>query len=83
MHKRCSWQLVPLLVAAGRRVVTFDFLGFGHSDKPTGPCYSFRQQVDDLKAVADDLGLRKLIPVAHDCSGAAAVNFAIECLPGS
>jgi pimeloyl-ACP methyl ester carboxylesterase len=27
-------DLVPHLLAAGRRVVTFDFLGFGASDKP-------------------------------------------------
>lgn len=71
-------DLVPVLVAAGRRVITFDFLGFGHSDKPAGGHYSFRQQLDDLKAVADHLSLDRLVPVAHDASGAAAVNFAIE-----
>lgn len=27
-------DLVPYLIASGRRVVTFDFLGFGASDKP-------------------------------------------------
>jgi haloalkane dehalogenase len=29
-------DLIPYLVASGRRVVTFDFLGFGASDKPSG-----------------------------------------------
>jgi haloalkane dehalogenase len=29
-------DLIPYLVAAGRRVVAFDFLGFGASDKPSG-----------------------------------------------
>ena len=72
-------DLVTLLVAAGRRVVTFDFLGFGRSDKPTDVAYSFRQQLDDFKAVADHLDLSSLVPVAHDASGTAAVNFAIEC----
>ena len=43
-------DLVPHLVAAGRRVVTFDFLGFGASDKP-GTGYSFAQQMGDLEAV--------------------------------
>jgi haloalkane dehalogenase len=28
-------ELIPYLVTAGRRVVTFDFLGFGASDKPS------------------------------------------------
>ena len=28
-------DLVPYLIAGGRRVVTFDFLGFGSSDNPS------------------------------------------------
>ena len=71
-------DLVPHLVAAGRRVVTFDFLGFGRSEKPAGAVYTFRQQLDDLRAVAAHLDLGRIVPVAHDASGAAAVNFAIE-----
>ena len=70
-------DLVPHLAAAGRRVVTFDFLGFGQSEKPAGAHYSFRQQLDDLEAVVDQLGLSRIVPVAHDSSGAAALNFAI------
>ena len=57
--------LIPQLVARGRRVVAFDFLGFGESDKPAGATYSFGQQLGDLKAVVDALGLEKIIPVAH------------------
>jgi haloalkane dehalogenase len=71
-------DLVPHLVAAGRRVVTFDFQGFGQSDKPEGEAYSFGQQLGDLKAVADHLGLQKIVPVMHDSSGAAGLNFAID-----
>ena|ERR1700681_2155398 len=41
-------DLIPYLVASGRRVVTFDFLGFGASDKPSGATYSFKQQLGDL-----------------------------------
>ncbi|CAN5424546.1 hypothetical protein BH11PSE4_BH11PSE4_09980 [soil metagenome] len=70
-------DLVPHLVAAGRRVVTFDFLGFGASDKPPGG-YSFAQQLGDLEAVVAQLGLGPIVPVAHDSSGIAAVNFAID-----
>jgi haloalkane dehalogenase len=33
-------ELIPHLVAAGRWVVTFDFLGFGASDKPASAHYS-------------------------------------------
>lgn len=71
-------HLVPHLVAGGRRVVTFDFLGFGASDKPSGSLYSFRQQLGDLEAVADALGLDTIVPVAHDSSGPAAINYALE-----
>jgi pimeloyl-ACP methyl ester carboxylesterase len=42
-------DLVPYLTASGRRVVTFDFLGFGASDKPAGATYSFRQQMGILQ----------------------------------
>jgi haloalkane dehalogenase len=70
-------DLVPYLVAAGRRVVTFDFLGFGASDKLAGATYSFKQQLGDLEAIVEALNLSKIVPVAHDSSGFASVNFAI------
>src|SRR3954462_6930380 len=62
-------DLIPHLVASGRRVVTFDFLGFGASDKPAGTVYSFKQQLGDLEAVVEGLGLGTIVPVAHDSSG--------------
>lgn len=71
-------DLVPHLVSGGRRVVVFDFLGFGASDKPVGGKYSFKQQLDDLHAVVEGLALDKIIPVGHDSSGPTAVNYAIE-----
>jgi haloalkane dehalogenase len=70
-------KLVPWLVAGGRRVVSFDFLGFGASDKPAGARYSFAQQVDDLRAVVQSLELGRIVPVAHDSSGPAAINYAL------
>ena len=70
-------DLIPYLVAGGRRVVTFDFLGFGASDKPSGARYSFPQQLGDLEAVADALGLDRFVPVAHDSSGPAAINYTL------
>lgn len=71
-------DLVPYLVGAGRRVVAFDFLGFGASDKPTGATYSFKQQLGDIEAVADALALGELVLVVHDSSGISGVNFALE-----
>jgi haloalkane dehalogenase len=71
-------DLIPYLVASGQRVAAFDFLGYGGSEKPSGATYSFKRQLGDLEAVVAELGLGKIVPVAHDASGPAAINFAIE-----
>jgi haloalkane dehalogenase len=71
-------RLIPYLVSAERRVVTFDFLGYGASDKPAGANYSFRQQLDDLEAVVEALDLEKIVPVGHDAGGPAAINFTLD-----
>ncbi len=71
-------DLIPHLVASGRRVVTFDFLGFGASDKPSDAAYSFRQQLGDLEAVVNELNLGTIVPVAHDSSGMASLNYALS-----
>src|SRR3979490_2269959 len=70
-------DLIPYLVASGRRVVAFDFLGFGASDKSPDASYSFKQQLGDLGSVVDALGLDTIVPVAHDSSGPAAINFTL------
>jgi pimeloyl-ACP methyl ester carboxylesterase len=71
-------RLIPYLVAAGRRVVAFDFLGYGASDKPAGTNYSFKQQSGDLEAVLEALHLEKIVPVGHDAGGPAAINFTLD-----
>src|ERR1700709_518182 len=58
-------DLIPHLGAASRRVVAFDFLGFGASDKP-GSGYSFAQQMGDLETVVAARGLDLIVPIAHD-----------------
>jgi haloalkane dehalogenase len=67
--------LVPHL--RGRRVVTFDFLGWGRSDKPQQRRYTFAGQVRDLHAVIDQLKLGRIELVAHDAGVPAAVNWAL------
>ncbi len=71
-------DLIPYLTAGGRRVVAFDFLGFGASDKPAAAAYSFEQQLGDLEAIVEVLALDKIVPVAHDSSGPAAINFTLD-----
>jgi pimeloyl-ACP methyl ester carboxylesterase len=69
-------RLVPEL--AGRRVVVFDFLGWGTSDKPTGYRYTAANQVGDLDAVIERLELGSVVLVAHDASGPPAINWALD-----
>ena len=77
-NNRIYDELAPILSERKRRVVTFDFLGFGGSDKPAGFKYSFEQQLGDLEAVADALKLRQFVPVAHDAGGPAVVNYVLR-----
>ncbi len=71
-------RLIPILVGAGRHVVTFDFLGFGASDKPAGYSYSFEQQLGDLEAVVEFLKLGQIVPVGHDAGGIAAIDYVLS-----
>ncbi|MGH3983910.1 MAG: alpha/beta fold hydrolase [Pseudonocardiaceae bacterium] len=70
-------QTLPHLTGR-RRVVTFDFLGWGESDKPTGYPYTAANQIGDLDAVITRLGLDQVVLVAHDSSGPPAIDWAIE-----
>ena len=53
------------VLAAGRRVVLFDFLGFGMSSKPDHR-YSLLTQADVAAAVVDHLGLDRVDLLTHD-----------------
>jgi haloalkane dehalogenase len=69
-------RVVPFL-SPPRRVVTFDFLGWGNSDKPQGYVYTTRNQEGDLEAVIKQLQLETVVLVAHDASGPPAINWAL------
>jgi haloalkane dehalogenase len=68
-------RLVPQL--AGRRVILFDFLGWGRSDKPDGYPYTFENLEGDLDAVIAQLQLSRVVLVGHDASGPPAINWAL------
>jgi pimeloyl-ACP methyl ester carboxylesterase len=63
----CSFDWCHVLPALSRRrrVVLFDFPGFGLSDKPDQR-YSLRRQADVAEAVCAALGLDRLALVTHD-----------------
>ena len=70
-------RLVPYL-SPPRRVVAFDFLGWGNSDKPSGYPYTAANHVGDLDAVITQLGLGQVTLVVHDASGPPGIDWALD-----
>ncbi len=74
-HSHDYAKVVPLL--GGRvRTLSFDFLGFGSSDKPVGRRYRLMEQADLTEAVWRHHDVRRTLLVAHDY----AVSVAEELL---
>jgi pimeloyl-ACP methyl ester carboxylesterase len=69
-------RLIPFL-SPPRRVVAFDFLGWGRSDKPSGYPYTADNQSGDLDAVISQLRLDRVVLIAHDASGPPAIDWAL------
>jgi pimeloyl-ACP methyl ester carboxylesterase len=70
-------RLIPHLWPL-RHVVTFDFLGWGDSDKPLGYAYTSKNQLLDLDAVIKQRKLGQVVLVAHDASGPPAIDWALN-----
>jgi haloalkane dehalogenase len=70
-------RVVPYLNPP-RRVVTFDFLGWGASDKPAQYPYTAANQTGDLDAVVSQLDLHEVTPVVHDASGPPGIDWALD-----
>jgi pimeloyl-ACP methyl ester carboxylesterase len=68
-------RLLPYL--GGRHIVTFDFLGWGDSDKPHDHDYTADAQTQELDRVIAGLQLDRVILVAHDASGPPAIDWAL------
>lgn len=69
-----SWDFAGAArpVAGRRRVVLFDCLGFGFSDRPARFAYSVMEQADVAVAVATALHLDRVHLWAHDMGGTVA-----------
>lgn len=61
-----DWQSVIGMLAPRFRCVSFDFIGFGLSDKPEAWSYSLFQQADIAQGVAVAAGIREAHVVSHD-----------------
>ncbi len=62
-----------------RRIIAFDFLGFGLSDKPRDHLYSLMGQADLVQAVADG---QRVALVAHDMGTSVATELLARDLEG-
>lgn len=65
---------IPVLRAAGYRVVAYDRRGFGHSDKPDSD-YGYDTLTDDLQRVIDECGLRDVTLVGFSMGGGEVARY--------
>lgn len=65
-----------------RRLTTFDFLGFGLSDKPREHVYSLLGQADVAQAVAERFGSEPVVLVAHDMGTSVATELLARDVDG-
>jgi len=84
LHGEPSWsylyrKMVPILVAAGHRVVAPDLVGFGRSDKPAQrEDYTYQRHVDWMAGLLTRLDLRGVTLVCQDWGGLIGLRLAAE-----
>lgn len=85
LHGEPSWsylyrRMIPILTAAGHRVICPDLVGFGRSDKPTRiEDHSYARHVEWMRALAFDvLDLQRVTLVGQDWGGLIGLRLAAE-----
>ena len=84
LHGEPSWsylyrKMIPVLVAAGHRVVAPDLVGFGRSDKPSERSdYSYQRHVDWLRATIEVLDLHNITLVCQDWGGLLGLTLPLQ-----
>jgi haloalkane dehalogenase len=86
MHGEPTWsflyrKMIPVLVAAGHRVIAPDLVGFGRSDKPAEPgSYSYLNHVKWMSAWLEANDLRHLTLFCQDWGSLIGLRMA-ACHP--
>lgn len=85
LHGEPSWsflyrKMMPILAAAGHRVICPDLVGFGRSDKPTRQeDHTYARHVEWMRALAFDvLDLQRVTMVGQDWGGLIGLRLAAE-----
>jgi len=84
LHGEPSWsylyrKMIPIVVAAGHRVVAPDLVGFGRSDKPIRrEDYTYQRHVDWMRHVLFALDLRDVTLVCQDWGGLLGIRLVAE-----
>ncbi len=66
----------------GPRLMAFDFLGYGLSDKPRNQLYSLRMQADIVEALAARFEGEPVVIVSHDMGSSVATEILARELDG-
>jgi haloalkane dehalogenase len=84
LHGEPSWsylyrKMIPLVAAAGHRVIAPDLVGFGRSDKPTRRQDStYQRHVDWVQGLIFTLDLQQITLVGQDWGGSIGLRLATE-----
>jgi len=84
LHGQPTWsylyrKMIPVLSAAGHRVVAPDLVGFGRSDKPLRTeDYSYARHVAWLRALVESLDLRRITMICQDWGGLLGLRVVAE-----
>jgi len=84
LHGEPSWsflyrKMIPVLAAAGHRVVAPDLVGFGRSDKPLRrEDYTYQRHVDWMRGLMTALDLRAITFFGQDWGGLIGLRLVAE-----
>jgi len=84
LHGEPSWSylyrsMIPVAVAAGRRVIAPDLIGFGKSSKPTRMAdYTYDRHCDWVQSLIEGLDLREITLVCQDWGSLIGLRLAAE-----
>jgi haloalkane dehalogenase len=84
MHGEPSWaflyrKMIPIITAAGYRVVVPDLVGFGRSDKPARrQDYTYQRHVDWMRSAITSLALKNITLVCQDWGGLIGLRLVAD-----